>query len=277
MVSLSLSLSFSSTATLSDRFGTAEEEENPSMKWSEVKGSGSLLATFLLCFLAPNEHARFSAGVIHLPQSSSVAEIRANESWPWNGPLHTRDWEPVTITLQALSLVEKVGPVQVHFTLGLEGGTNGVCECKMDGKVYVDSYVASVGSCFMVTWTGFQNHLVEVDLTQNRSGDHGTPNAHNYWFILFYHTQGSTWIEIHQNSIWLRFLSHTTSHYTWGSVTALHGFGGVIGQSLDTFFWVLTMSWSWLLAHVWSGPKSQLQPLLPLSPFLSLFQGDFWV
>jgi hypothetical protein len=63
----------------------------------------------------------------------------------------------VTITVQALSLVGKAGPVQVHFTLRLEGGTNGVCECKMDGEVYVDSYMASIGSCFMVIWTVFKN------------------------------------------------------------------------------------------------------------------------
>ena len=35
------------------------------------------------------------------------------------GPLHIWDWEPVTITLQALSLVEKTEPVQVRFTLRL--------------------------------------------------------------------------------------------------------------------------------------------------------------
>jgi hypothetical protein len=35
------------------------------------------------------------------------------------GPLHTRDWGPVTIILQALSLVEKPEPVQVRFTLRL--------------------------------------------------------------------------------------------------------------------------------------------------------------
>ena len=49
---------------------------------------------------------------------------------------HTRDWEPVTSTLQALSLVEKAEPVQVriaslHTTLE---GPCGVCECKMDVK-----------------------------------------------------------------------------------------------------------------------------------------------
>ena len=35
-------------------------------------------------------------------------------------------------------------------------------------KVYMDSYMASNGSCFMVTWTIFKNHLLEVGLTQNR-------------------------------------------------------------------------------------------------------------
>ena len=35
-------------------------------------------------------------------------------------------------------------------------------------KVYVDSYMASNGSCFMVNWIIFKNHLLEVGLTQNR-------------------------------------------------------------------------------------------------------------
>jgi len=35
-------------------------------------------------------------------------------------------------------------------------------------KVYMDSYMASNGSCFMVTWTTFKNHLLEVGVTQNQ-------------------------------------------------------------------------------------------------------------
>ena len=35
-------------------------------------------------------------------------------------------------------------------------------------KVYLDSYTASNGSCFMVTQTIFKNGLLEVGLTQNR-------------------------------------------------------------------------------------------------------------
>jgi hypothetical protein len=35
-------------------------------------------------------------------------------------------------------------------------------------KVYMDSYMALDGSCFMVTWAFFKNHLLEVGLTQNQ-------------------------------------------------------------------------------------------------------------
>ena len=35
-------------------------------------------------------------------------------------------------------------------------------------KVYMDSYVASNGSCFMVTWIIFKNCLLEVGVTQNQ-------------------------------------------------------------------------------------------------------------
>jgi hypothetical protein len=34
-------------------------------------------------------------------------------------------------------------------------------------KIHMDSYMATSGSCFMVTWTIFENHLLEVGLTQN--------------------------------------------------------------------------------------------------------------
>jgi hypothetical protein len=34
-------------------------------------------------------------------------------------------------------------------------------------KVYMDSYMALNGSCFMVTWIIFKNHHLEVGLTQN--------------------------------------------------------------------------------------------------------------
>ena len=67
----------------------------------------------------------------------------------------------------------------------------------------MDSYTAPIGSYFMVTWTTFKNHLLEVGLTQSRE-DYDTINAYNRWFILFYHAWGPAWIKIHWNSIWLR-------------------------------------------------------------------------
>ena len=75
----------------------------------------------------------------------------------------TRDWEPVTNALQALSLVEKAEPVQVQCTLHLRDQRS---MWMHDGcKVYMDSYMISNGSCFMVTWIIFKNHLLEVGLT----------------------------------------------------------------------------------------------------------------
>ena len=88
------------------------------------------------------------------------------------------------------------------------------------------------------------------------SRDHGTTNAHNRWFILFYHVWGHAWINIHWNSIWLTAQSHMASRYTWRFVTTLHDFGGVLGRPLDTFLWALTISWSRLLVRVWSGPNT---------------------
>ena len=82
------------------------------------------------------------------------------------GPLHTRDWEPMTITLQAFSLVEKADPVQVHFTLHLRDQHS---MWMQDGcEVYMNFYIACNGSLFMVTWTIFKNHLLELGLTQNQ-------------------------------------------------------------------------------------------------------------
>ena len=72
----------------------------------------------------------------------------------------------MTIALQALSLVEKAEPVQVRFTLHLRDQRS---KWMQDGcKFYMDSYMASNASCFMVTWTIFQNPLLEVTLTPNR-------------------------------------------------------------------------------------------------------------
>ena len=48
-----------------------------------------------------------------------------------------------------------------------------------------------------------------------------------------------------------------TSHDTWGPVTTLHDFGGVLGRSLDAFSFELSQSCghgSWLVCEVALGP-----------------------
>ena len=52
-------------------------------------------------------------------------------------------------------------------------------------KVYMDSYVASNGTCFMVTWTNFQKPPLG-GRPNTKLGDQGTLNTYDRCFILFY-------------------------------------------------------------------------------------------
>ena len=85
---------------------------------------------------------------------------------------------------------------------------------------------------------GHSNYFQKATLGRRpmtKPWDHDTPNVHNHWFILIYQVRGHAWINIHWNSIWLRARSHMTSHYTLGSVTTLHDFGGVLGTAFGHF------------------------------------------
>jgi hypothetical protein len=57
--------------------------------------------------------------------------------------------------------------VGLCFTLRLRDQWSEYVNAKVDVNVYMDSYMASNGSCFMVTWIVFKNHLLDVGLTQN--------------------------------------------------------------------------------------------------------------
>ena len=92
-------------------------------------------------------------------------------------------------------------------------GANGVYKWMQDGiKVFLHGFLHGI------EWIMFYGHLdyFQAPLLGGRSNtkseDYGTLNAHNRWFILFYHVWGPTWIKIHWNSIWLRARSHMASH-----------------------------------------------------------------
>ena len=123
----------------------------------------------LICAICLEKHPGLAPPA--LPGSSAADKYLKHGVQPGlRGPLHTRDWEPVSITLQALSLVEKAGSIQVHVTLRLRDQRS---IWMQDGcKVFVDSYMASHGSCCTVTWTIFKNHLLEVGRTHTQSGDY---------------------------------------------------------------------------------------------------------
>jgi hypothetical protein len=111
-------------------------------------------------------------------------------------------------------------------------------------KVCMDSLHGIKCSCFTNTWIVFKILLLEVGLTQN--WETMAPwNLTTNDLLYFYHV-------IHWISIWLRAQSHMTSHYTWGHVTTLYDFGGVLGWPLDISF---GLSWlhgndSWLMCEV---------------------------
>jgi hypothetical protein len=101
-----------------------------------------------------------------------------------------------------------------------------------------------------------------------KPGDHGTPTAKNHWLILFHHAWGPAWIEIHWNSIWLWARSHMASHYTRGSVTALHDFGECVGTAFGHF---LLGSHNLTFTALGSCVKwPQLISILSVLPFPSL-------
>jgi hypothetical protein len=81
-------------------------------------------------------------------------------------------------------------------------------------------------------------------------GDHGTPHAHNRWFILLYHVWGPSlkW-HLVEGPVTYDFTLHS-----W-SMTTLHDFQGVLDGLWSLSFRLSQFQRSWLLAHVWSGPK----------------------
>ena len=81
------------------------------------------------------------------------------------GPFHTRDWEPVTIiALQALSLVEKVEPVQICFPLHLRDQRSMWIQvgCKVQSHMtshYIRASVTTTTWCWRCVGTAFGHFL----------------------------------------------------------------------------------------------------------------------
>ena len=141
----------------------------------------------------------------------------------------------------------------------------------MDGcKVYMTSN----GSCSIMTWTNFKSHLMQVGLAQNRETMAlGTLTTVDLFYL-------NTCEDPHESKfierafgwgpghIWFR-----TTHDSWGSVTTLHGFGGVLGRPFigrfllsshnfmvtDLGSCVKAMKMIWIVEHPPASPKSNLK------------------
>ena len=145
------------------------------------------------------------------------------------------------------------GPSSLLHTIGLRDQRS--MWMQDDGcNVYVGSYMALNGPCFIATWTIFKNHLLELGLTQNREiialrlftivdilcfimvED---PHDYKYLEIVFGWGPSHVWFQTTLEDLW--------PHYMILEMTS--------DKPLDTLFWALTISWSRLLDCVWSGTK----------------------
>ena len=147
----------------------------------------------------------------------------------------------MTTALQALSLVEKAEPVQVRFTLRSKDRHS---MWMQDGcKVYMVSYIASNGSCFMVTWTIFKSHLFGVGLNTNWE-QMALRTLTIIGLVYFYHVWRPAWVEIHRSKHLVEGLAtYDLTLHTRGSMTTLRDLEvRVWRQPLDTFIWAPRIS-----------------------------------
>ena len=109
------------------------------------------------------------------------------------------------------------GPSSLHTML--EGPT------EQDGcKVYMDPYMASNGSFFMVTRTIFPKPSLG-DMSSTKPGDYGTPKSYHPLFIIFYHVRG---LRMSRNTLKMAFgwrscqiWLHTTLEGPWPNYVIL--------------------------------------------------------
>ena len=82
--------------------------------------------------------------------------------------------------------MEKAEPVQVRFTLMLEGPTEYITECKMDVK---STWIPTWHQMDHVSWSLglFSKPPLGGRSNNTKPGDHGTLNTHKPSFFLFYH------------------------------------------------------------------------------------------
>ena len=118
-------------------------------------------------------------------------------------------------------------------------------------KVYMNSYMASNGSCFMVTWIIFKNHLLKVGLTQNRGlmALRTLTTSKLFYFIMCDDPREQTFIEIAfgwgPGHIWL----HTTLEDPWPHYMTLEVCWGSL-RTLSSGLSQFHGHFSWLVCEV---------------------------
>ena len=184
-----------------------------------------------------------------LDESQGSSPLQCHNSWlmcqvALNGRFKNETNAPYCCTANTLIIGKgKANPSSLHTTLE---GPPELSKCKVDVKCK-----------WIPMWYQMDHVSWSIGLLSNTTS-HKTERPWHFEIsqplmddILSCVTTPA-WIRICWNNIWLRAHSCTTSHYTWGPMTTLHGFESVLGWPLDTFL-ALIIPWSQLLACVWSG------------------------
>ena len=142
-----------------------------------------LAFTYILCWsLQCSVERTWMGSAFSTNESAWSVIVTGSQSCVWSGPetpwplhfKHSRWWK-------------RRSPSK--FASHYAGGTNGVMWMQDGCTIYMDPYMASNGSRFVVTWIIFQKSPFG-GRPNTKPEDHGTPNAHHRWSILFYHVWG---------------------------------------------------------------------------------------
>ena len=114
----------------------------------------------------------------------------------------------------------------------------------------MNSYMASNGSRFMITWIIFKKHLLKGKASHKIR----RPRHSKFSQLLIYCILSCVGMPYEYKFIEIAYgvQSHMTSNYTWGAVTTLHDSRSALRRSLDTSFGLSQFHShdSWLMCKV---------------------------
>ena len=220
------------------------------------------LCKFLFSYLALKLHYTLdSTKTLVFARRPPSHGINNKTHWAFTNSRPLPTWDPWPIHFKHSHWWKRWS--QSKFASHYAWGTNAICECKMNVK---STWLPTWHQMDHVSWSlALFFKITSWSRSNTKPGDQSTPNAHNHWFILFYHVWGSAWIEIHWNEhldwgsghIWLHttpegpWLHHKTLEMYWdGPWTHLFGLSQFLGHG-SWLMWEVALKSGFELRTMW--------------------------